>query len=124
MAADARLSGRGGGDPKGVSAGGGTSKSARSMRSAVTCVNTLVVVLLAVHLVVLLAVEGALLRTTMQSGIVRLCRVTKSVILVTRLTGWAQIRKCLSIRALRLENRRLLPLSGGKQVENETGFVF
>ena len=69
VAADARLSGRGGGDPKGVSAGGGTSTSARSMRNAVTCVNTLVVVLLAVHLVVLLAVEGALVRTTMQSGI-------------------------------------------------------
>jgi hypothetical protein len=71
MAPDARLSGRGGGDPKRVSAGGGP----------------LVIAVLEPQPVLLPIVEGAVVEAGSQSGIVRLRRVTKSVILVTALSG-------------------------------------
>lgn len=60
----------------------------------------------------------------MQGGIVRLCRVTKSVILVTRFSVWAPTQKCFFFRGLCPRNRRLLPPFVGKQVENETSSVF
>jgi len=54
----------------------------------------------------------------------RPARVTKSVILMTPLSGRAARRKCLSCYDLEALIRRETPLSGGASAKNETGFVF
>ena len=50
--------------------------------------------------------------------------VTKNVLLVTTLSGWAAPRKGLAGNGLAALNRRGLSPAGGSRRENETGFVF